>query len=163
MTKFRVISLLALFAMFLGVVAVGDAVAGEKFKARGVKYVVKFEPVNVGDEEGHVVGVFEAKGVHNNMQEKKFLDGWACHEMGVIDTNLKTGSGNAHGYQEIWDQDGDKIFMNWKGVSGKGEWSFFKGTGKFEGIRGQGTWTVQHPDPMLSVSDWEGEAELRRR
>lgn len=45
-----------------------NAVAGEKFKTSTVYYAVKWEQVDVPDEEGHLVAALEAKGISRNME-----------------------------------------------------------------------------------------------
>jgi hypothetical protein len=51
-----------------------------------------------------------------------------------------------------WDQ---------KGLSGT--WTYYKGTGKFEGIQGKGSYScVFSADPTLGYCAWEGEVELPR-
>jgi len=164
MSKFKIVGMIILIAFAMGILLVGDVVAGEKFKCRGFKYSTKAEQINVGDEKGHILMLFENTGIHSNMQGKTFCDGWLDWDSGVLDINPKTGiSGN--GYLTLTDKDGDKIYMKWDmKPAGPNEWTFFKGTGKFEGIRGKGTYsTVFTADPKLTYADWEGEVELPKR
>ncbi len=42
-----------------------------------------------------------------------------------------------------------------------GTWKAVKGTGKFEGIQGKGTWQF-YPVGDQAYHDWEGEVELPR-
>ena len=135
MANFRVIALLALVALFLGVVAVGDAAAGEKFKLRAVRQNVKWEQIAVGDQEGHVFALAESKGIQNNMEGKAFCNGWFNRDVGFFDLNLKTGVWSGHGCMDLLSPGGDKIFMSWEGSNNKGTCVFVKGTGKFEGIK----------------------------
>ena len=64
----------------------------------------------------------------------------------------------------LTDKDGHKIYMKFdQKPSGPSPWTFFKGTGKFEGVRGKGTYiSVLTADPTLWYSNWEGEVELPR-
>ena len=167
MSRFKLFAFIALITLAFGLVLVADALAGEKVKFRNSMYLVKWEPVNVGDEEGHVVATYEGKGIITNLEGKPFADGWLNREMGLLDMNLKTGDWTGQGYTEITDRDGDKIWRFWKGKSvskdlRKGETTFIKGTGKYEGIRGKGTF-ASHPLGDRWYSDIEAEVELPKR
>ena len=170
MSKKRVIAFVAFFAfiaLVLGVVAVGDAVAGEKVKGRLVGYTVKWEQVQVGDEEGHVIAVIEDKGISSILMGRKLPDGALFRNSTLLDANLKTWLGSHVSYAEWTDRDGDKYYSksNGKLMGGgtwEGEWAFVKGTGKFEGIQGKGTWVGFTVGPMQWYLDWEGEMELSR-
>ena len=99
----------------------------------------------MGDEEGHVIAIYESKGINTNLQGKKFLDGWLYRETGLIDINGKAGTWSAQGYAECTDGDGDKIYVPGKGRrrskdTRRGHDSLVKGTGKWQGIQGKGTW-----------------------
>jgi hypothetical protein len=149
----------------VGILLVGNAVAGEYVKAREVMYNTKWEQINVGDEKDHVVGVWAAKGIYSNMQGKTFGEGWLGLSVGLLDINPKTGV-TSNGYVTLTDKEGNKAYFKChrtqqKGLADSGEWSFFKGTGKLEGIQGKGTYLVTHvADPMQWYVDLEGEVEL---
>ena len=163
MSKSKIVGIMALIVFAMGILLVGDAVAGEKFKCREVSYVTKWEQINVGDEKGHMVVLFEAKGIDSNKEGKTFCEGWLHWKAGLLDINPKTGvTGN--GYITLTDKDGHKIYAKWDvKPSGPNEWSYFKGSGKFEGIKGKGTFSLIHTtDPSLYYVDLEGEVELPR-
>ncbi|MFZ0726201.1 MAG: hypothetical protein WAM61_10460, partial [Desulfobacterales bacterium] len=44
-----------------GITTIDCAIAGEKFKAHGSSYMVKWEQEEVGDEEGHVIALIESQ------------------------------------------------------------------------------------------------------
>jgi hypothetical protein len=91
--------------------------------------------------------------------------------MGFYDINLKTGLGSGHGYGEQTDRDGNKWYFTWEGKLGKGgkfgtgywegTWKALKGTGKFEGIQGKGTFQGNPVGDQI-YNPWEGEIELPR-
>jgi len=163
MSKSKIVGMMALITFALGILLVANTMAGEKIKVREVSYVTKWEQINVGEEEGHVIALFEAKGIQSNKEGKTFCEGWLHRETGVFDINPKTGM-TSIGYITLTDRDGDKVFLKWDvRPSRTNEWTFFKGTGKFEGIKGKGTFSSTHTsDPSLFYVDWEGEVELRR-
>ena len=162
MSKSKIIALIAVITLAFGMTAIDSALAGEKIQneCRGAKYTTKVQTIQVGDEEGHMLILAETIGIHFNLKGEPFLHGWSHRDMYVFDTGTNSG----HGYEEIIDKDGDKIYMAWdgKGVEGgsEGTWSFFKGTGKFDGIKGKGTWISYNVAPNQMYADWEGEVEL---
>jgi len=170
MTKIsKIIALTALITFAFGMTVVGDAVAGEKYKGRSAFYTIKWEQVNVPGEEGHIISAAEYKGISTNTEGKTFGDGWIDWNVALNDINVKTGLGSAHGYGEFADRDGNKIYYTTIGrrLKGelwasywKGEYTLVKGTGKFEGIKGKGTWTAYVIAPKQFYTDWEIEVEL---
>jgi hypothetical protein len=163
MSRSKIVGMLALIVFTMGLLLVGDVVAGEKFKGRTVMYGTKWEQINVGDEDGHIVAVYESKGISTNLDGKQFFDGCPIQEMGVMDINLKTGLGSGHGYGHQTDKDGNKYYYTWKGkLSGHWEcvWTIVKGTGKYEGIKAEGTALGYFVAPGQNYINWETEVEL---
>ncbi len=169
MSKSKMVAMTALIVFAMGILLVGNAVAGEKFKARTVTYTVKFQAIDIPDEKGHVLYVFEQKGivtVFEGLQAKKYMDGIVNTSWGVADANPKTEQWSGRGYAERIDRDGDKIYMTWEGRLGKkgveGTLIFVKGTGKFEGIKGKASWLGVLVAPNQAYNDFEGEIEWPR-
>jgi len=134
----------------------------EKFKCRTVLVRTKLERINVGDEKDHFVAVGEGKGLISNMEGKTFGEGWVAWGGYIVDFSPKTVSDN--GYGTMTDKDGHKIFWKYERMpNAVYQWTFFKGTGKFEGVKGKGTssW-VRTVDQEVSIANWEGEVELPR-
>ena len=161
MSKSKTIALTGFIILVFCMSTIGNAVAAEKIAGRNVKYNVKWEQIDVGDEEGHVVAVYEHKGIDSRTDGNAFVL-WEC---GILDINLKTGVGSGNGYGTLTDKDGDKIYYTWKGkTAGKGVWkgpvAYTTGTGKFGGIKGGGTFTHYSIAPRLGYADWELEVEL---
>ena len=162
MSKSKIVGLMALIVFTMGILLVSNVLAGEYVKWRGVYYTTKWEQINVGDEKDHVVAVGEWKGIYSNMQGKTLGDGWLGVCVGLMDMNPKAGV-TGIGYVTLTDKDGNKIYLKWDQKGFSGGWTFFKGTGKFEGIQGKGTWSwAPTPDAALFLIDWEGEVELPR-
>jgi len=169
MSRFKIMALIALFTFALGLALAGDAVAGEKMKGRCNWWTVKWEQIEVGDQEGHVFAIWEGKGIGANKEGKSFHDGWIEWSSSLNDQNLKTGVGTAHGYEIVTDPDGDKIFVSWEArwdpTTGKlkGTHDIVNGTGKWEGIRSKGTMAAHMVGQGQFVSDWEMDIEFPRR
>jgi hypothetical protein len=165
MSRSKIIALAAAITFGFGMAVIDNAVAGEKFKLRTIKYADKWEQIQVGDDEGHNIIVEEAKGIVSNMEGKAFGDGWVMRHFGLVDWNATTGVAFGHGYEEVTDRDGDKFFTKWEGKSTgeatwEGEYTVLKGTGKYEGIKGKGTWSLQSVAPMQWYTDEEWDIEL---
>jgi len=163
MSKFRIAGIIALIAFAVGIVSVGNAVAGEKFKWRSVWYRLKSESVNVPGEEGWVMSVFEDKGILTVLQGSKLMDGIAGINVGSAEGNTKTGTGFSHGEVYFTDRDGGKMYWAWEGKVEKGIFSgtatMVKGAGKFEGRKGKAILSLGSVAPNPYYVDWEGEME----
>ena len=167
MFKLKIVGMMVLIVFAMGIFLVGDALAGEKWKGRSVFHNVKWETVSVGDEEGHVFAIVEDKGIATELEGRKFQDGGVIRTVGLIDMNVKTGLGSGSGYMVVTDRDGDKYYMTWKNKvksppSWEGEITIVKGTGKYEGIHGKGTFVSYPMAPTQYYADWEEEVELPR-
>jgi hypothetical protein len=168
MSRFKLVAFVALITLAFGVALVADALAGEKVKGRIAGYNVKWEQVQVGDEEGHVTAIIEDKGISFMLMGKLLPDGILYRDSTLLDSNLKTWTGSHVTYSEYIDWDGDKYYSKQNGrLAGggkwEGEWGFVKGTGKFEGIKGKGTWVGFTLSPTQWYVDYEGEVELPKR
>jgi len=171
MSKIRIFAFIALITLAFGVALVGGALAGEKVKGRTVWYTVKWEQISVPGEEKHLIALADSKGISSNTEGKTFGEGTVERSVGLFDIDLETGLGSSHGYQEATDREGDKIYYRWEGKRIKGKlwgslWecklTILRGTGKYEGIRGRGAYSMYPIAPMQSYTDWEMDVELPR-
>jgi hypothetical protein len=167
MKKILVFTVLTVFVLGLGIT--GSVMAGEKFKTTTVYYAVKWEKVDVPDEEGHFIGLGEYKGISKNMEGKTFGEGWVAWYANCIDITLKTGVGSGKGYAVMTDRDGDKIYWKDKGKRFRGalwasywesELTITGGTGKYTGIRGTGTASAYPIAPNQWYADAKWDVEL---
>ena len=166
MSGYRFMALIALFTFALGLALVGEAVAGEKVKFRDHFVGVKWEQIEVGDREGHAIGLYQSKGVISNTEGKPFLDGWAETDSGLMDFDSKKWHGTGHGHEVLTDPDGDKIFIRWEGTTGPGGRGIHEiegATGKWQGIRGKGTYSARILSPVQWYVDVEMDIEFPRR
>ena len=158
----KIFAVTAVVMFVFGIATIDCAVAGEKMKWHGATYTVKWEQIEVGDEEGHVVAVYQSKQIYfNEITGAKT----AGKTVNTIDINLKTGQGSSQGYGVTIDKDGDKSFRTHEGKPvgkghWKGTWTYVKGTGKYEGIKGGGTWDQYQLGPQESYLEIEGEFEI---
>ena len=107
-------------------------------------YITKLELIRVPDVEGHVVGVYYRKGIAIFENEVA-----AYSTRGTIDI-IKSGGkydGSFQGYSHKIYKDGSTVMVKYQGnytwlpgaklPSFVGTGEYFKGTGRFEGIKGK--------------------------
>jgi hypothetical protein len=166
MSKLKIVGMMALITFAMGILLVGDALAGEKFKWRVVWYTVKDESTNVPGEEGRIMMIREDKGILTVLQGNKLMDGMAGLNVYYIDMNTKTRTGFGHGLMLFTDRDGDKMYWAFEGKAKGGPFSgactIVRGTGKFEEAKGKATWSSLRVAPNQFYVDWEGEMDLPR-
>jgi hypothetical protein len=168
MSKFKIVGMMALIAFAMGIFLVGDAVAGERGKiiAREVYYVTTIHTLKVPDVEGHTNNLFEAKAIG-------FSEKWGAYLIyETLTLDITKGEGTHQGYNHQTFPDGSTITLKFEGKnmgagrgitgssSSEGTWTYIKGTGKFAGIQGRGTYKSHIMDPAQWYSDAEGEYTL---
>ena len=117
--------------LIFGIATIDYAVAGEKQKWHGTGISVKWEQIEVGDEEGHVIGISESKQIFINDATGEKM---TSVSIGLMDINPKKMQASGHGYGASFYKDGSKTFRSWEGKAvGKDHWqgvyNIIKGTG----------------------------------
>jgi len=113
-----------------------------------VSMLEKVEMVKVSDIKGVVIGVMDRKGL--SMFENGDIATTACR--GTFDT--KKGF---QGYSSLTFEDGSTIVLSWKGPTSRvppggkfggftAAFNYAKGSGRFKGIKGSGTFTEKKPN-----------------
>jgi hypothetical protein len=148
------IAILGCIGIFLitALILVPTAQAGEiTSKHKIASYIVKMEVVPVPDMKGHVVGILERRGVaiYENGETA------AYHSRLTFDS-IKGQEGTYGGYCDISFADGSITMTKFQGtVSGtkprliKGTAKYIKGTGRFEGIKGKGSFSGKYVTPYI--------------
>jgi hypothetical protein len=120
-----------------------------KYKIAG--YLTRVEWIAVPDVEKHVVALYERRGVaiYENGETA------AYHSRGTSERIQAESS--FHGYTDYLFKDGSTIMTEYTGTmwyppgeklrSLKGEYKYIKGTGRFEGIKGKGSFTGKYVAP----------------
>ena len=137
-----------------------------KVTCRTVWYATSFQSIPVGDVEGHIIFLFEAKGI-------TFCEPWGACLIKESTTGDRTkGLGPAEGYDIYTFPDGSTITEKFTGEAtsagtgktgtgaGEGTLTFVSGTGKFQGIQGGGTFKWWVLGPGQWYADFEGEYTL---
>ena len=141
------------------------ATAGEKIKAHGTGVTTKYEMMEVGDVDGHVIMISETKHVYFNETTGEKYSGTGHN---IMEGNIKTGAGWwLKGYGVSNYPNGDKSFRSLEGTPvgkghWKGTWKVTGGTGKFKGATGGGTWDSKTLEQGVSYSEVEGEIEYQQ-
>ena len=161
----KIFAVTAVVMFVFGIATIDCAVAAEKvkFKSEGTFYSVKWEKIEVGDEEGHIIGVYETEGLSfDGITGERLVD----RAVGLMDINNKTGRGFVRGYGVETNSDGDKMFRSFEGkpvgkIQWKGEWNITKCSGKLEGTKGGGIWTWTSYDLVMNQGSLEMEGEMQ--
>ncbi len=147
-----------------------DKIMQKKTKIAGKMTIALTTPrntIDVGDTEGHMIGVEEMEGINVSTCKDKFMDGAQVIAMGFFD--LVKGNGPEQGYQRF-SLNGDAVFWKYEGKiattlfpNGKSVTTFegslatTKGTGKYENIQGSGTYKGKLIPKTIYIVEWDGE------
>ena len=142
MSRSKIAAMTFVVLFICGMLMIDCAVAGEKMSWHGTSFNTEWKQIEVGDEEGHVLAVYSSKALYVN---DKTGEKTVSSAVNTMDINMKTGQGTVSGYGVDADKDGDKLVRTHEGKPvGKahwsGTWKYIRGTGKYEGIKGSGTW-----------------------
>ena len=123
----------------------------EDVKYKLTCYLTKVEAIPVGDVEGHFILVYERRGV------AIFEDGECAAYLTRGTADLTKHQGPIEGYCQLTYKDGSTTIAKHEGnmsispgeklpsLKGKGEW--VRGTGKFEGIKGNFSYSGKYITP----------------
>lgn len=137
--------------------------AGEKGQWRGLAVLVdtSVKAVKVADQKDHSVSVTESDGLIFNNAGGSFLDKARYQVVHLSDS----GGMIRGGYKTFTMADGSQVFARYETTEAappvfKGKWVFIGGTGKYQGITGQGTFTYHWVAGPVAWDVLEGEYQL---
>ena len=163
MFRYKLFSVLTVVIFIFGIAMIDCAAAGEKekVKAHAISITTKFHKLKVGDEEGHVVAIYQAKQIWVDDKTGEKSTGVSC---GLMDMNFKTGKGLIKGYSVRSYPNGEKWSSKYEGKPvgkghNKGTFTYIGGTGKYKGMKGGGTWESKTMAPGVSYTKAEGVRE----
>jgi hypothetical protein len=153
MKRIIMVSIFSFVLLFAFGVSITDAVA-KTVKYKITSYIVKAEHILVPDTEKHAIGIYERRGVaiYENGETA------AYHSRGTFD--FVKGSGPFQGYTNLKYKDGSTTIIKYQGkmtmnpssksrtLTGKGE--YIKGTGRFEGIKGNVSFSGKYITPYTA-------------
>ena len=149
----------AILALFMCVSLAG----AETAKGRTVYHFFKVERIEVGDLPGHVIGVADGRGLTS------FDTGEVATFLGKLMFDYTNGSGPFQSYNIFTFEDGStKIFKAQgsttplpSGVSTfQATYTYIKGTGRFEGIQGTGSFMGKRTAPLSPGGPTESYLDL---
>ena len=150
------------------VFGVMTASAQDKVKVKSKKFIVitKLEVTEVGDTEGHNLLQYEAKDISSDGRFIYYKAAQADYIKGV---------GPHKGYNKVVDREGGTFFTKYEGMTFtekspkgkpikkvKGTYTYTKGTGKYEGIQGGGTYHGTMIGKGILSVDVEGEYFIKK-
>jgi hypothetical protein len=153
--------------MAIAVVCFAAATASAQAKVFGTFQCDTVDPqlvIPVGDRPDHSLGLYQSKCPYT-----KPIEIGGAKSTDAVTTLSNDVIGDAtiwRGYGVATMDSGDKFFMSYQGagerkqgvfVRNKGTWSFTGGSGKLNGIKGEGTYTC-----TPSGCDFEGEYQLAK-
>ena len=149
-------------SLLIFVTTIDCAWAGEKVKGSATSVRTKWHPIEIDDEDGHIIAVFENTNVYFSDTSDEIPTGIST---GIVDMNVKTGKGTLNGYVVTTYANGDKLYTKTKGQligNGQAEGTavYVGGTGHFEGVKGSAVWRSKSLAPGISFLDIEGEREI---
>jgi hypothetical protein len=154
--------------LIAGIACLWSVGAVAQTKTAGSNLCSKPDPAHMlpaGDRPDHMFGVDTMKCTW----PKPFEIGTDKAKESVATESMEM-SGNkarAHGVHVVTMESGDKVFVNFQGVTtfkdgkpvgGKGTWSIGGGTGKYKALKGKGTYTCAPSGDSMGCSG-EGEYE----
>ena len=144
---FAILAVIILAAFTIAVQA-----GAETGKGRIVYHFFKVERIEVGDVPGHVIGVADGRGLAS-------LDtGEVATFLTKVVFDYTNGSGPFQGYCIFTFEDGSTKIYKAQGTTTalpgevstfKATYTYIKGTGRFEGIQGTGSFTGKRTAPLI--------------
>ena len=154
MNRSRIVALIA--AALFSVGAARDARADETLKFRSFTHVTNVQTIDVGDVDGHVMGVNRQSGIAS------FADGSVATTYFTSFTDYIKGSGPAPvAYFNVTFEDGSVLWLKTAAtVVAEGNKSLVKGTltvvggkGRYAGASGDGTFSGARLAPLVTGAD----------
>ena len=149
-TIWGIVGTLVITAWLLMPVTQAAAETVKKYKV--TSYLTKVEVIPIVDVKGHIVGIYERRGV------AIFEDGEVAAYLTRGTFDYIKGQGSHQGYSQLTFKDGSTNMVKYQGtttiapgeklasIKGKGE--YIKGTGRFKGIKGSVSYSGKLVTPL---------------
>jgi len=164
-STFQICRYICIFAITLTLCVISftsvATAADSQRSGKNVQHNIAFNPIKIGDVETHIIGTYQHEGL-------VIIDG------GEVGTSVNNGTldytnglGTYSGYMVIIFKDDSSYTTHYEGVKkmtdkGKvstGTYKFIGGTGRFAGIKGEGSF--QHKQyGKMSIADWKDSISL---
>jgi len=166
------VALLSLIAAVAVTTSIAQQRDKQKVAGKCTLTLTKQEEVEVGDTEGHTLGIGVWEGTNVSTGFHPFMDGAKIVVMGFGD--LVQGTGPDQGYSRTI-KDGDAVFTRysgkntatWRGgaiteATFEGKFSYISGKGRFQGIQGGATYKGKFIDKKTAIVESEGEYTIKK-
>ncbi len=133
----------------------------------------QMHPVAVGAAEGHVLISNRATGTNRSTGRDRYMDGAEVENTETAD--LTQGNGPHQGYV-IFSGGGNRTVNKWHGkittvlgadkqpvTTFQGTWTKLNGTGRYAGVKGQGTYRGRMTGQNTYLVEWKGEIDVNER
>jgi hypothetical protein len=123
--------------------------------------------LNIPETQHHLLLLVQSNGKNKDTSGTGFMEGADVNIQELIELNMGNGSNSGYVTQSM--PNGDNVIIKISGnvstvMSDKGtpntnisgSWEFHKGTGKYEGISGSGSYTGYFTSEKNFVVDWQG-------
>jgi hypothetical protein len=149
--NWRIIGILLIAACLL-LLAMPAIAKTEKVKARNVSQITNMHVFKVGDVDGHIIAIYERRGLG-------FFDGEVATYLNRAMFDATKGKGTVEGYVTYTFEDGSTTVSRFQGtiaplegkrLTGEGTYTYIGGSGRFEGIKGDGKWTAKSYTPYTA-------------
>lgn len=149
--------------VFLGIQG-ANLEAVKKYSERSKEVITWYESETTDMTSGQVAMSSQEVGtvVYEDTSHPLHLSKKTC--IGMLLRDSETGFVQGSGTCRQLDSDGDVAWLWWQGSDQGGTWGWARGTGKYEGIKGEGSWTRP---PLVDFADggWvleiDGTTELK--
>jgi hypothetical protein len=160
--------------LLLGPLALSRS-AAERLQVGGTFEMTYTEmnPVSVGDAEGHVLISNRATGTNRSTGRDEYMD--RAQVANTETADLTHGNGPHQGYV-IFSGGGDRTVNKWHGkittvlgadkqpvTTCQGTWTKLNGTGRYAGVKGQGTYRGRMTGQNTYLVEWKGEIDVNQR
>ena len=165
MSTFQVCRHICIFAITLTLCVISftsvATAADSQRSGTHVQHNIAFNPIKIGDVEGHIIGTYQNEGL-------------VIIDDGEVGTSVNNGTldytnglGTYSGYLVTIFKDDSSYTTHYEGVNkmtdkGKvstGTYKFVVGTGRFVGIKGEGSYQ-QKKYGKMSIVDWKDSISL---
>ena len=145
MMRSKSLTTMIVAVFILSTALIDCATAGEKIKTSATSVRTNWQSIEVGDEGGHTIALYENKQVY--AEDTNGLTSTGVNK-GILDMNFKTGKGTIRGYTVRTFSNGDRMVSNYEGQpTGKGRsegtYTVTSGTGGLGGRQRIGNLGVQ--------------------
>ncbi len=132
----------------------------------------KQEVIPIPQAQGHMIMLTQTKGTNTSTNKSGYMDGAEVVISEILDLNQ--GNGPHQGYVTQTMSNGDETVTSFEGkvtttmtaedrpnTTMKGSWKKVSGTGKYQGIKGSGTYAGYFTSEKDYVIDWKGSYAIK--